>query len=149
MVSLGVFVFWYVLLAGSLVLRGGGLHAPLYTRNKQVFNILACKPYTLRTNVLYFNSCSRLVSLLLTHSLLKHNHNVCPLGLFMRMCLYFIFFTTTKIFVFVKTDDFDLLPSKGGRPDTHFFSVNKVLDGLCKVFQVFHCSFMKHNSARC
>lgn len=49
MVLLGVFVFRYVLLAGSLVLRRGGLHAPLYTRNKQFFDILARKPY--------FHSC--------------------------------------------------------------------------------------------
>lgn len=38
MVLLGVFVFRYVQLAGSLVARGGGLRAPFYTRNKQVFD---------------------------------------------------------------------------------------------------------------
>lgn len=38
MVLLGVFVFRYVQLAGSLVVRGGGLRAPFYTRNKQVFD---------------------------------------------------------------------------------------------------------------
>lgn len=45
MVLLGVFVFGYVMLAGSLVLRGGGQDPALllYTRNKQVSDTLGCK----------------------------------------------------------------------------------------------------------
>lgn len=44
MVLLGVFVFGYVMLAGSLVLRGGQDPALLlYTRNKQVSDTLDCK----------------------------------------------------------------------------------------------------------
>lgn len=51
MVLLGVFVFWYVLLAGSLVLRGWGLRASFYMWNKQVFDTLACKPCTIKKHV--------------------------------------------------------------------------------------------------
>ena len=54
MVLLGVFVFWYVLLAGSLVSEGPML---LYIRNKHIFFSLTGLQTTLSSrNISYFQS---------------------------------------------------------------------------------------------